>query len=99
MRRGCTHRQEDCQSSENYIQECPWPVIAGSFHNFRKVEKMHYRKNPFEIMPYRRQPNRRLQYHYSNQPLNTLAQGMVTFGSIAVIGGVTVGLLGAFSGK
>ena len=50
--------------------------------------------NPFVVTPYRKQPRGRKQC-CSQQPVNNLVNGMVTLGSIAVIGGTTVGILGA----
>jgi hypothetical protein len=48
--------------------------------------------NPFGVYPYRKQPSRKMRY---NQGLNIqpLVNGMVTLGSIAVIGGTTVAIL------
>ena len=48
------------------------------------------RYNPF-IMQYRKQPNRRLRYNREN-PTNTLVNGMVTLGSIAILGHTVVGV-------
>lgn len=53
------------------------------------------KRNPFAIMPYRRQPVQRARSRSQN-PMNTAVEGMVTLGSIAVIGGTTVGILNAF---
>lgn len=52
--------------------------------------------NPFAVMPYRKQPVRRYNKCCQQQPLNHTIDGMVTLGSIAVIGGTTVGILNAF---
>jgi hypothetical protein len=48
--------------------------------------------NPFAVYPQRKQPSRKMRY---NQGLNIqpLVNGMVTLGSIAVIGGTTVAIL------
>lgn len=49
------------------------------------------------VTPYRRQPQGRpRQCCCRQQPVNRLVDGMVTIGEIAVIGGVTTGILGAF---
>lgn len=52
------------------------------------------KQNPF-VISYRKQPNRR-GYPRCQNPLNHAVEGMVTLGSIAVIGGTTVGILNAF---
>lgn len=57
------------------------------------------RYNPFSMtgtMSYRKQPQRRMRTMQQQQPLNTLVNGMVTLGTVAVIGGTTVGILNAF---
>lgn len=54
--------------------------------------------NPFSIAmtaPYRKQPQRRMRHCCQQQPMNTLVNGMVTLGSVAIIGGTTVGVLNA----
>lgn len=48
--------------------------------------------NPFAMYPYRRQPRKR--YNPQN-PTQPLVEGMVTLGSVAVIGGTTVAVLNA----
>lgn len=56
--------------------------------------KMKY--NPF-IMQHRKQPNRRMRYpRQQENPTTALVNGMVTLGSIAVIGGTTMGIVNAF---
>jgi hypothetical protein len=52
------------------------------------------RYNPF-IMQYRKQPTKRLRYSVEN-PTKTLVNGMVTLGSIAVLGHTVVGVANAF---
>lgn len=54
--------------------------------------------NPFMITPHRKQPQRRKSCgcNQCNSPINTLTNGMVALGSIAVIGGTTVGIINAF---
>ena len=50
------------------------------------------------IMPYRKQPNQRMRCCRSPQnTMNNLVSGMVTFGSIAVLGGTAVGIMNAFN--
>jgi len=52
--------------------------------------------NPF-IMQYRKQPNRKMPCQRCN-PMSQMVGGMVTLGSIAVLGGTTVGIINAFKG-
>jgi len=52
------------------------------------------RYNPF-VMQYRKQPTKRLRYSVEN-PTKTLVNGMVTLGSIAVLGHTVVGVANAF---
>ena len=52
---------------------------------------MYMKNNPFAVMPYRRQPNRRPRMQ---QPMNNLMNGMVTLSQVAVLGGVTTSILG-----
>lgn len=49
--------------------------------------------NPFAINPYRKQPRRKC---CPQNPVQPLVEGMVTLGSVAVIGGTTVAVLNAF---
>ena len=50
--------------------------------------------NPFAVYPHRRQPRYRYRRPYG-APMQPLVEGMVTLGSVAIIGGTTVALLGA----
>lgn len=51
------------------------------------------KQNPFAIYPHRKQPRTRCCCH--NTPVRSVVDGMVTLGSIAVIGGTTVGIMNA----
>lgn len=51
------------------------------------------KQNPFAIYPYRKQP--RTRYRCNGSPVSSVVDGMVTLGSIAVIGGTTVGIMNA----
>lgn len=52
--------------------------------------------NPFMITPYRKQPQKRKPCGCACNPVNTLVNGTVALGSIAVIGGTTIGIINAF---
>lgn len=53
--------------------------------------------NPFMIYPYRKQPNRRMRCCQDNT-IPTVVNGMVSLGTIAVLGGTTVEIFNALKG-
>lgn len=56
---------------------------------------MKYKPNPFMITPCRKQPSRRMRQPNMDQTGAALVNGMVTLGSVAILGTTTVGVVNA----